>query len=156
MILNTSMNMDQPDLREVVLDCRDVRLRTRIMAMRWRCLVVINPQNTSMRTPRPKTAHFALKLNTGTILMRPNHYTSIHETRQKEVSDLKMLGKDVRISRKRNVFGVVKLRGVGQYPPPDGKPVPSPSRPVGVVKAQPITTLRRTNSTPNIHITTHS
>ena len=148
--------MDQPDLREVVLDCRDAGLRTRTMAMRWRCLAVIYPQNTSTHIPRQKTTHSVPKLNTDTTLANPTHDTAICEMRLKEESVQTKPGKDVRISRKRNAFGVVKLRGVGLCPPPDGKPVPSPSRPVGVVIAQTITILRRTNSTPNTHTTTHS
>ena len=154
--MSTLVKMGQPDLREVVLDCRDAGLRTRTMALRWRCLAVIYPQDTSTHIPRPKTTHFAPKLNTDTTLANLTHDTAICEMRLKEEFDRTKPGKDVRISRKRNVFGVVMLRGVGLYPPPDGKPVPSPSRPVGVVKAQIITILRRTNSTPNIHTTTHS
>ena len=58
------IQMGQPDLREVVLDCRDVRLRTRTLASRWICLAVTYPQNTSTHTPRINITHFALKLNT--------------------------------------------------------------------------------------------
>ena len=74
----------------------------------------------------------------------------------KEVSDPVQPGRDERVSRKRNASGVVKLLGVGLYAPPDGKKVPSPPCPLGVVIAQPIIIpTKLVNSTQKISITTH-
>ncbi len=79
-----------------------------------------------------------------------------HETRLVEVSDLGRPGRLERISKKKNVGGVVRLQGAGHLVPPDGKPVPSPLCPVGVVIAQQILMLRLVSSTPKTNITTRS
>ncbi len=95
------MNMDQPDLLGVVLDCRDTRLRTRIMATRWKCLAVTYPQNISTLTLMLKTAPFGLRLNTTPMLITTiNCIIVSHVMLLKAVLDPVWPGRDERISRK--------------------------------------------------------
>ena len=128
--------LDQPDLREVVLDCRDARLRTRTLATRWRCLAVTYPRNINMHIPRTKTTHFELKVNIYSLLANTPIDVKTCETLLKEVFGRVRLGKDVQTNRSKNAFGVVKWLGVGPLVLPDGKNQPSITRPPGVMIAQ--------------------